>query len=285
MDFIGTGIRLSALDIDQVARDHGFEAAALRAILAVECRGHGFLPDRRPVILFEPHIFWRELPRRLRPAAGARHLAAEEWGTITYPKAAAANYDRLIEAMKIDASSALKSCSWGIGQVMGFNHEACGFASVIDMVEAMKQSEGEQFAAMLAYISSAGLGAALRRRDWAAFARGYNGPGYRRNRYDLKLASAYDAAMAAPAETGAPRKAAPDWLKPGARGSNVRDLQTALNLLGADPSLRVDGDFGPATERALRRFQRQAGIRPDGLYGQRSRTALAAALRKLEARG
>lgn len=31
----------------------------------------------------------------------------------------------------------------------------------------------------------------LQRKDWAGFARGYNGPGYAKNRYDIKLANAY----------------------------------------------------------------------------------------------
>lgn len=32
---------------------------------------------------------------------------------------------------------------------------------------------------------------ALMNRDWAAFARAYNGPAYAKNRYDQKLAAAY----------------------------------------------------------------------------------------------
>ncbi|MFA7308428.1 MAG: N-acetylmuramidase domain-containing protein [Hyphomicrobium sp.] len=31
----------------------------------------------------------------------------------------------------------------------------------------------------------------MRNRQWAAFARRYNGPGYRKNRYDTLLANAY----------------------------------------------------------------------------------------------
>lgn len=44
---------------------------------------------------------------------------------------------------------------------------------------------------MLRYISRAGLMPALRNRDWKAFARGYNGPAYRKNRYDSRMAEAY----------------------------------------------------------------------------------------------
>jgi hypothetical protein len=33
--------------------------------------------------------------------------------------------------------------------------------------------------------------AALKKQDWAAFAKAYNGPGYKANKYDTKLAEAY----------------------------------------------------------------------------------------------
>ncbi|TWH25864.1 MULTISPECIES: N-acetylmuramidase domain-containing protein [unclassified Aminobacter] len=39
--------------------------------------------------------------------------------------------------------------------------------------------------------TSWGVGQVMGAHDWAAFARGYNGPAYRRNRYDTKLAAAY----------------------------------------------------------------------------------------------
>jgi hypothetical protein len=65
---------------------------------------------------------------------------------------------------------------------------------------------------MLRYIDKAGLAAALRRHDWHAFARGYNGPAYARNAYDAKMAEAYArharSPFATPAKLGAPHSAA-----------------------------------------------------------------------------
>lgn len=49
------------------------------------------------------------------------------------------------------------------------------------------------------------------------------------------------------------------------RNAHVAWLQEALNELGAD--LAVDGSFGPATEKALKDFQRSAGIDVDGYAG------------------
>lgn len=61
-------------------------------------------------------------------------------------------------------------------------------------------------------------------------------------------------------------------LSRGARGHSVSQLQTALNRHGA--SLTVDGSFGPATLRAVRAFQSQAGLTVDGKAGALTWAAL-----------
>ena len=54
---------------------------------------------------------------------------------------------------------------------------------------------------------------------------------------------------------------------PKRRGGGVRALQAALGLSS-------DGDFGPATEKALRRWQRERGLSVDGVAGPRTLAAL-----------
>lgn len=54
-------------------------------------------------------------------------------------------------------------------------------------------------------------------------------------------------------------------IRRGAQGDWVRTLQTLLNGHGAN--LAVDGDFGPATEAAVRAFQGVQGIGQDGIVG------------------
>jgi N-acetylmuramoyl-L-alanine amidase len=51
------------------------------------------------------------------------------------------------------------------------------------------------------------------------------------------------------------------------RGDDVAELQLRLGSLGFDAG-RVDGIFGPDTERALHDFQRNAGLPTDGIAGQ-----------------
>lgn len=64
-------------------------------------------------------------------------------------------------------------------------------------------------------------------------------------------------------------------LREGDRGPGVRKLQLALNELGA--GLTVDDWFGPKTATALKNFQRQAGLLPDGVAGPKTQAALARA--------
>lgn len=57
------------------------------------------------------------------------------------------------------------------------------------------------------------------------------------------------------------------------RGDDVAELQLRLGSLGFDAG-RVDGIFGPDTERALVDFQRNAGLPTDGIAGQATVTEL-----------
>jgi N-acetylmuramoyl-L-alanine amidase len=53
----------------------------------------------------------------------------------------------------------------------------------------------------------------------------------------------------------------------GEAGEAVRDLQRRLAALGHDASADETGEFGPATEAAVRAFQEQRGLLVDGLCG------------------
>ncbi|MEU8655265.1 peptidoglycan-binding domain-containing protein [Actinoplanes philippinensis] len=61
-------------------------------------------------------------------------------------------------------------------------------------------------------------------------------------------------------------------LKEGAKGTDVWEAQRLLNAKGA--KLKTDGDFGPATEKAVRAFQRAKKLDDDGIIGPHTLAAL-----------
>jgi len=64
-------------------------------------------------------------------------------------------------------------------------------------------------------------------------------------------------------------------LKRGSNGDLVKVLQRTLNAwYPNDPQLAVDGDFGPATEAAVKRFQTRAKLVADGIAGPATLGAL-----------
>jgi N-acetylmuramidase/Putative peptidoglycan binding domain len=125
---------------------------------------------------------------------------------------------------------------------MGENFAAAGFQSVDDMVTAMAASEDQQLAAVSNFLRSEKLQAALQAHDWATFARGYNGPNYAINRYDVRLNAEYQKYSSA---------VLPDL--------SVRAVQLYLIFLGFHPG-QIDGIAGQHTLSALAQFQTRSGL-------------------------
>jgi peptidoglycan hydrolase-like protein with peptidoglycan-binding domain len=64
-------------------------------------------------------------------------------------------------------------------------------------------------------------------------------------------------------------------LRAGSSGRDVRELQKALRRAGFN--VKVDGQFGASTVRAVKRFQRAAQLTPSGTVGRKTVAALRAA--------
>ena len=163
------------------------DVPAIKAVAEVESRGAGFLPDGRPKILFERHKFHKFTGGKYDHS----HPGISNPSQGGYGQGGAPQWKRFDEAAALDRNAALKSCSWGKFQVMGFNFEVCGFANVEDFYAAMQKSEGEHLKAFCNFIAGNNLGGALRKHQWAQLAAGYNGAEYKINKYDVKLAAAY----------------------------------------------------------------------------------------------
>ncbi len=209
MDFVGTGKKMTSQDLVDAAKKLDVDVATIRAVLEVEAAGAGFDSKKRPKILFEPHIFYKELGAGAkRDKAVKQGLAYKKQGTKPYPKSSDTRYAQIDDASAIDEVAALRSASWGLPQVMGFNAGDAGFANAKAMIEAMKKGEGEQLLAFVALLSAWKLADALKKHKWATFALRYNGKDAVKNGYDQKLKDAYDkfSALAAKPLAAAPTK-------------------------------------------------------------------------------
>ena len=87
---------------------------------------------------------------------------------------------------------------------------------------------------------------------------------------DTSSGSGADAPPSAQGDGGGERLALP-MLARGSRGQSVRAMQGILIACGCSCGPDgADGDFGPATEAALRRFQTENGLDADGICGEQS---------------
>jgi hypothetical protein len=168
----------------------GCDVEAIMAVAAVESRGGGFDPEGFPKTLFEGHWFYKLTNGKF--ATSHPTLCYPKWTKKFYGRTWREEKARLAEAIALDRNAAMQSASWGMFQIMGFNHARCGFKTVQTFVNAMCKGENEQLAAFTEYIINSGLADELKEHRWADFARHYNGPSYHLNRYDIKLAQAFD---------------------------------------------------------------------------------------------
>jgi hypothetical protein len=245
-------------DITSAANKLNVTEAHVRAVIAVEASGSGFLgkyenDPRLPKILFEAHIFSRETGGRFDESHP--QLSSDSWNRDLYA-GGLKEHDRLRQAAKLDFVAAYRSASWGLFQIMGFNHEAAGYDRLHDFIGVQYVSEGMQLRCGIQFILAHGLEKYLQAEDWSGFAKGYNGPEYEKNRYHEKLAGAFERYKSETVE----------------RDQGVKDLQRVLNRFGFN--LTVDGVLGSRTEAAIREFQERKGLVVDGIAGPKTRQAL-----------
>ncbi len=186
---------LSKADLEGAASALGVEVAAIAAIADVESAGSGFFANNKAAILFERHIFYRQVAAECKHKADALH---DSYPNICNPRPGGyvgglAEYQRLAQAKLFNSEAAHAACSYGMFQIMGFHAQALGHDTAEAFAGAMNKSEGNQLAALVAFINTnPALKDALLAHNWPEFARIYNGPNYEINSYDTKLQQAYN---------------------------------------------------------------------------------------------
>jgi hypothetical protein len=182
----------------RLAKSLEVEAAALRAVAAVEAAGSGFLPNdpTRPKVLFEGHAFHRLTGGRF--ATQRPDLSYAKWDRTKYSGTLKGEWARLEAACNLDRAAALQAASWGMFQIMGFNYAYCGCPDVEAFVALQHAGADKQMECFARFVARPPYLAALQAKDWVAFAKAYNGPQHAKNNYAPKMAAAHATFATAP---------------------------------------------------------------------------------------
>lgn len=191
-------------DFRIVAEELGCEIAAIKAVVSIEAgnKMQGFWAPGIPIINFD-RTMYNKYRSKATSKAGAKGEKVPD-GLTGY---AYREWSQLINARKVNAMGANMGTFWGMFQIGGFNYKLCGCQSVDEFVKLMSTSELEQLELFAAFITNAGMLNDLRAKNWAAFARKYNGPSYARRGYHTKMANAYKKFKAAEPQTSTPHGA------------------------------------------------------------------------------
>jgi hypothetical protein len=181
--------------IKEMAAQYGLDLESVLAVAEVESGGKsGLQKTGLLTVLFEAHQFYKFLKQvGLNPDTlmiQYPNLISPSWNRSLYKYGDAEN-TRLAQALKIH-ECAWNCASYGMFQIMGFNCKACGFATPQEFVAYLKTGQEAHIETFLRFVSADSRKInALKNKDWATFAKLYNGAGYAQNRYDTKLADAY----------------------------------------------------------------------------------------------
>ncbi|WP_181171853.1 N-acetylmuramidase domain-containing protein [Mesorhizobium sp. B2-5-11] len=265
--FKGAAVRLKDIDIPRIGAEIGVGEDELHAFMDVEAAGSGFDGAGRPKMLFEPHVFYRLLGKGAkRDAAVKAGLAYPKWGMKPYPKD---SYPRLVKAMAVDEATALMAASWGLTQILGENHRDAGYTSPQALVTAFMASEANHLEATVRLLVAWKVDDDLRAHRWPVIARTWNGPGYKQNLYDTKMAAAFakwqkirDTPFAPSAAAGPAVAALSATIDTAASADKdtIERVQLQLKGLGYTEVGSVDGKVGTMTATAIRAFRAENGL-------------------------
>lgn len=188
--------RLTEKDYQEVAQRLGVEVASIKAIVDIEAgKAHeGFSEPGKPLINFDLTMFRRFASKKGIPLgkySQSHAVVFSRPNTRKYGSQQAAQHARLNAARTIDNTTAIEGTFWGMFQIGGFNWRKCGAKDINDFVTRMSRSERDQLDMFASFIESSGLLKYLKAKNWAAFAKGYNGPSYAARGYHTRLAAAY----------------------------------------------------------------------------------------------
>jgi hypothetical protein len=187
-----SAVPITNAEIEGIACALGVTGKQLRAVAKVESGGGGWNDQGQPKILWERHYFFKRIliaiPWISNPKGGDYTLDANRNGVND-------SWEKLCLAACRKPIAAFESASWGKFQIMGAHAVSLGYSNALEFAYGMVSSERAHYQALAAFVRHNGLIPAMKALSsnpgsCRAFARGYNGSGYERFSYHVKLARA-----------------------------------------------------------------------------------------------
>ncbi len=190
----------------------GIDRDAAGAVLAIESGGTA-TTELGPVIRFENHIFWDRWGNA-HQAVFHTHFtfdSTKRWQGHRWRGSAGDDFEVCHQdqqpgewkvfrfACGLDEAAAITSTSIGLAQIMGFHHRRIGYATPREMLDAFA-TEGAQIIGFFDFVATSSgdrLLTAIRDKDWATFAKGYNGTG-KFQQYADKMLDAFEQLRSTP---------------------------------------------------------------------------------------
>jgi hypothetical protein len=165
----------------RLAKDLDVTPAAIRAFAVVESDEKPFTPNGAPVVRFEAghwkkHRIAERVALSFDKAPNARDLDAR--------------WEQFKRMRAVNETAAIMSHSFGLFQIMGFNHRLCMCHDAATFLSEVMTLEGQLKMFKRFMVSSPALLSAVRRNQPEKVGFHFNGPQYKRNKYDVKWAAA-----------------------------------------------------------------------------------------------
>lgn len=201
---------LRAEDYIKAAQTLSCSADFIEAVSNVESSANGgFITEDEPTILFERHYFHRLTKQRFSGYVSNAVIEIGRQRSRDYSRYAVLSssssggygpvsiqHVKLASAAKLDREMALRSCSWGLFQLMGNNYIQCGFPTIQSFINAMYRSVDDHLEAFINFIVNESRTVLIGSRRWTliealreenprAFALIYNGA--KQKGYDNKI--------------------------------------------------------------------------------------------------
>lgn len=283
--FLFSGKTLDDIDLPRIGHRIGIGEDLVHGLLDTETAGKKTDSKGRLPALYEPHVAWRNSSGAIRQKLVKAGLAYQKWGEKPYPKD---SYPRIQKAMEIDERVALMATSWGGPQILGENYELAGFESPQAMVLAFMADEENQLEGMISFIENSHLDDELRvmqakidkgqkitGEDARPFVRGYNGPGYEKNKYHTNFATNVNKWIKIPDTPWSPDEVLAEDIYDGKVHDQIKEVQTLLDAKGYPEVGTIDGRWGTKTRGSVLAFKADNGLGSDWHIDESFLSALA----------